>query len=39
MRSIARRKVADLAGDARLLELLEADLVRFAAKRWATRGG
>jgi hypothetical protein len=34
MRSIARRKVADLADDERLLELLAVELVRWAAKRW-----
>ncbi len=34
--AIARRKVADLTRDRRLVELLAAELARWAAKRWLT---
>ncbi len=32
---IARRKVADLASDPRLAELLAVELAKWAARRWA----
>lgn len=35
MMSIERRKVADLANDATLLELLAVELAAWAARRWA----
>lgn len=34
MLGIARRKVEDLARDPRLLEMLTAELARWAARRW-----
>lgn len=35
-RAWARRRVADLTGDERLLELLAAEVTRYAAKRWVS---
>ena len=35
MLGIARRKVEDLARDPRLIEMLTAELARWAARRWA----
>lgn len=37
--AIARVKVADLTRDAKLLELLAAELVEWAARRWAHQTG
>lgn len=36
MRRIAERKVEDLARDPRLAKMLADELVRWAAKRWAS---